>query len=76
MTKLETQGTVNGIIWKAFHECNMVFLGLSFQSEVTVIDTAYFWSFEEFSTASPMILVGALAASWSKMQCLFNPGVL
>lgn len=38
----------------------MVFLGLSFQREVTVIGTAYFWSIKEFSTASPRILVKAL----------------
>lgn len=38
----------------------MVFLGLSFQREVTIIDTAYFWSFNEFSTVSPIILIGAL----------------
>lgn len=54
----------------------MVFLGLSFQGEVTIIDTKYFWSLNEFSTASPMILVRALPVRLSKTQCLFNPGVL
>lgn len=69
--------TVNGIVWKAFHECNMIFLGLSFQREVTVIDAAYFLVIQRiFHCVSHDSVRSFSRETRSEMECLFNPGLL